>query len=120
MADAQPTPREGETQTINLQILSPSPLVGPMRFPNLAVSTTVGELKAKIRELVETRPLDEHMRLIYQARFLSRDADTLLDVFGEDVVCVLFFQSARQQYRRDADSIGARFEQAINKPSTWR
>jgi len=91
MADVQPTPREGETQTINLQILSPSPLVGPMRFPNLAVSTTVGELKAKIRELVETRPSDEHMRLIYQARFLSRDADTLLDVFGEDVVCVLLF-----------------------------
>ncbi|KAK4162749.1 hypothetical protein QBC43DRAFT_320900 [Cladorrhinum sp. PSN259] len=86
MADAQPLPHEGRPLTVNLQILSPSPQVEAMRFPDLAASTTIGELKAKIRERIASRPSDERMRLIYHARFLSRDGDTLLEVFGEDVI----------------------------------
>ncbi|KAK4227068.1 hypothetical protein QBC38DRAFT_365049 [Podospora fimiseda] len=92
MADTQPVPLEdeghaqGHASTVNLQILSPSPHVEPMRFPDMPVGTTVGELKEQIRERIASRPSNAQLRLIYQARFISRETDTLLDVFGEEVV----------------------------------
>jgi hypothetical protein len=118
MADAQPLPHEAQPLTVNLQILSPSPQVEAMRFPDLPASTTIGELKAKIRERIASRPSDERMRLIYHARFLSRDGDTLLEVFGEDVVCILAIGSIMMPVL-DANDMGSRFGQATSRRCTW-
>jgi hypothetical protein len=76
--------------SVNLQIISPSAGVGNLRFPSLPATTTVQQLKAKIRESVASRPADEHQRLIHRGRMLARDTDTLLDIFGEEAVCGVF------------------------------
>jgi hypothetical protein len=75
-------------QAIELKILSPSPEVGHggLHFDELPVSTTVGELKDRIRDLVSSRPAHDRQRLIYLGRALLRDSDTLLDVFGHSAV----------------------------------
>jgi hypothetical protein len=81
---------EEARQVIELKILSPSPEVGNagLHFDDLAVSTTVGELKDRIRDMVSTRPGHDRQRLIYLGRALVRDADTLLDVFGATAVSI--------------------------------
>jgi hypothetical protein len=71
---------------VNLQIVSPSAGVGNPRFPDLPATTTVQQLKEKIRELLPSRPADDHQRLIHRGRLLARDTDTLEDVFGEESV----------------------------------
>jgi hypothetical protein len=79
-------------QSIELKILSPSPEVGNagLHFDDLPVSTTVSELKDRIRDLVSTRPANERQRLIYLGRALLRESDTLLEVFGTQAVRIGF------------------------------
>ncbi|KAF2431477.1 hypothetical protein EJ08DRAFT_678246 [Tothia fuscella] len=75
-------------QAIELKILSPSAEVGAggLHFDHIPVSTTVGELKEKIRDVISTRPPNERQRLIYRGRALARETDTLLSVFGAAVI----------------------------------
>jgi hypothetical protein len=88
----EPT-EEPTTVALKLKILSPSAELAELRnsglqFDNLPVSTTIGELKERIRDAVPTRPTNERQRLIYLGRVLARETDTLRDIFGATVVCI--------------------------------
>ncbi|KAH8887491.1 hypothetical protein GQ53DRAFT_298021 [Thozetella sp. PMI_491] len=87
MAEDQ-TPTQGHHPlVVNLQVVSPSVGVNqPLNFPGLPPTTTIRELKAKIREALPLRPIDDHQRLIHRGRLLSRDNDTLEDVFGAELL----------------------------------
>lgn len=70
-----------------LVVVSPSNGVDQrMQFPNVAPSTTVKDVKAKIRDRVVSKPQDEFLRLIHHGRLLARDTETMLEVFGPDSV----------------------------------
>lgn len=101
---------------VNLQILSPSVGVNTLAFPGLAASTTIGQLKEKIRENLPLRPAADQQRLIHRGRLLARDNETLQDVFGEEAVrsppCIQWQrphkhyanQHGADSYRRPTDS----------------
>jgi hypothetical protein len=94
MAEEQPAPsrlasQENAPLVVNLHIVSPSVGVGNLRFPDLPATTTVRQLKAKIRESLESRPADDNQRLIHRGRLLTCETDTLQDVLGEDAVWFL-------------------------------
>ncbi|KAF4994041.1 hypothetical protein FGRMN_6075 [Fusarium graminum] len=73
--------------TITVQVLSPSVGVNrPLLFPSLAASTTVNQLKDKIRQSLPLRPADDHQRLIHRGRAIVRESDTLADIFGPDAI----------------------------------
>jgi hypothetical protein len=73
--------------TLNLQVVSPSVGVnGPLSFLGIPATTTVGQLKERIRDTVTARPTADQQRLIHRGRLLSRDTDTLQDVFGVETV----------------------------------
>ena len=75
-------------QTFTLHIISPSlGSHGPFSFPNLPTATTVQQLKAKIRERVQTKPHNDHQRLIHRGRQLT-EVETMADVFGKEMVCI--------------------------------
>ncbi|KAL1884186.1 hypothetical protein VTK73DRAFT_5322 [Phialemonium thermophilum] len=87
-AEVSPAPsQDGPPLAVNLVVVSPSVGVnGPLNFPGISVSTTVRELKEKIRSAVPTKPSDEQQRLIHRGRLLARDGDTLHDILGVDAV----------------------------------
>ncbi|KAH8166660.1 hypothetical protein CIB48_g1535 [Xylaria polymorpha] len=66
-----------------LQILSPSMNVPQPLFLTLPVTTTVQQLKERIRGCVGTKPPDDAQRLIHRGRLLARDSETMLELFGE-------------------------------------
>jgi hypothetical protein len=75
-----------------LQVVSPSVGVSsPLSFPHLAATTTIKELKAKIRDALPSKPTDDHQRLIHRGRMLGRETETMLDVFGQETVCHALF-----------------------------
>lgn len=80
---------EGTRQAIELRILSPSAEIGGggLRFQDVPVEETIGQLRERIRNAVSTQPTNERQRLIYLGRALVRDGDTLRDVFGASAVC---------------------------------
>lgn len=82
-----PTREEEAPEPLNftLQVISN---VDPLNltFSHLPATTTIKQLKAKIREVLPSKPVDEHQRLIYRGRLLSRETDTMLDVFGQETV----------------------------------
>ncbi|TGO40798.1 hypothetical protein BHYA_0031g00200 [Botrytis hyacinthi] len=83
------TPTKDEEQpklpTFTLSIVSPSvEVASPLTFPQLLVTTTVQELKAKIREVVQSEPTDSAQRLIHRGRMLERESQTMLEVFGQE------------------------------------
>ena len=84
-----PTTHGGENKSpmeFTLVVISPSNGVnGPLRFENTTGTTTVKELKAKIRDRVPSRPADDGQRLIHHGRLLSRETDSMLDIFGPEV-----------------------------------
>ncbi len=87
MAEEQAPTQEEAPLVVNLQVVSPSVGVNiPLNFPGLPPTTTIRELKAKIRESLPLRPIDDHQRLIHRGRLLSRETDTLQDVFGAETV----------------------------------
>jgi hypothetical protein len=76
-----------EELTFKLQVVSPSVgVTGPIVFPAISASTTIKELKEKIRQSLPLRPADDQQRLIHRGRALARETDTLLEVFGEAAV----------------------------------
>ncbi|MCJ1353357.1 MAG: hypothetical protein MMC33_003343 [Icmadophila ericetorum] len=78
---------EALAKQITLYVLSPSTEVpNRLTFPDTPVSTTIGELKQKIQEIVATKPAPERQRLIYRARPLVQDSATLEDVFGREAI----------------------------------
>ncbi|KAL2025161.1 hypothetical protein VTK56DRAFT_163 [Thermocarpiscus australiensis] len=77
---------EDAPQLVNLQIVSPTVGVGNLRFPDLPAATTLRQLREKIREALASRPPDDHQRLIYHGRLLTRNSDTLRDVLGEAAI----------------------------------
>ncbi|KAI3321748.1 hypothetical protein HD806DRAFT_523698 [Xylariaceae sp. AK1471] len=74
-----------EPSQFTLQILSPSVGVPqPLLLENLPVTTTVRQLKERIRNSVSTKPPDDAQRLIHRGRLLGRDTETMLELFGEE------------------------------------
>ncbi|KAI1438218.1 hypothetical protein GGR50DRAFT_640468 [Xylaria sp. CBS 124048] len=74
-----------EPSQFTLQILSLSDNVPqPLVFENLPVTTTVQELKERIRDCVSTNPPNDAQRLIHRGRLLVREAETMLELFGQD------------------------------------
>lgn len=83
-ASAAGTP---EQLAVNLQVVSPSVGVNrPLLFPGLPATTTLKQLKERIRQELPLRPADDHQRLIHRGRAYGRETDTLLDVLGEAAV----------------------------------
>ena len=84
------SPASSDQLTLNLQVVSPSVGVNrPLRFPEIAASTTIKQLKERIRQILPLRPADDHQRLIHRGRALVRETDTMLDIFGEDAVSLV-------------------------------
>ncbi|KAI0150288.1 hypothetical protein GGR57DRAFT_202756 [Xylariaceae sp. FL1272] len=84
---ASPATDEGvaDPESFTLQIVSPSAGVPqPLSFEGLPTSTTVQELKNKIRDHLDSNPPGTHQRLIHQGHLL-RDAQTMRDVFGANL-----------------------------------
>lgn len=85
-AASSSTPSQ-EDLSVNIQILSPSTSVNaPLHFPSLQPSTTVAQIKQKVRDALGFKPTNEQQRLIHQGKLLSREDQTLLEVFGEQKV----------------------------------
>ena len=85
-AAADPVPTD--QLLLNLTIVSPSTqhVSRPLVYQNLPASTTVRQLKDKIRETLPLQPAPENQRLIYRGHPLHRDSDSLLEVFGVETV----------------------------------
>jgi hypothetical protein len=84
-----PTIDEERLEPLNftLQIISPSiGVTGPLSFPLLPATTTVKQLKAKIRDALPSKPVDESQRLIHRGRMLARETETMLEIFGQETV----------------------------------
>ncbi|KAI9814246.1 MAG: hypothetical protein M1827_003412 [Pycnora praestabilis] len=76
-----------KSKTIFLHILSPSSeIANKLSFPSLPSTTTVGDLKNKVRDAVVSKPSTERMRLIHQGRVVARDSDTMKDVLGQEAI----------------------------------
>ena len=75
--------------TFALQVLSHSVGVAEtLSFPDLPSSTTIAQLKTKIKEKATHAHADEEsQRLIYQGRILSNGEQTMTEVFGAETVC---------------------------------
>ncbi|KAK0124449.1 hypothetical protein ONS95_009404 [Cadophora gregata] len=70
-----------------LHVVSPSVGVsGPLNFASLPATTTVKDLKGRIRDVLPSRPPDENQRLIHRGRMLGRDAETMLEIFGQETL----------------------------------
>lgn len=76
-----------EPLTFTLQVVSPSVgVASPLSFPLLAATTTVGQLKERIRDVLPSKPATGNQRLIHRGRMLGRDTETMLDIFGQETV----------------------------------
>ncbi|KAM7215113.1 ubiquitin family protein, partial [Rhypophila decipiens] len=71
---------------VHLQVLSPSVGVNTLYYHGLAATTTVAQLKEKIRDALPLRPAGDHQRLIHRGRLLARDTESLQEVFGEEAI----------------------------------
>ncbi|KAI1327927.1 hypothetical protein F5Y16DRAFT_370171 [Xylariaceae sp. FL0255] len=73
--------------SFTLRILSPSVGVPqPFVFDSLPTTTTVQQLKEKVRNSMHTKPPDQLQRLIHRGRLLTRDNESMIDVFGGDAI----------------------------------
>ncbi|KAF2816125.1 uncharacterized protein BDZ99DRAFT_458028 [Mytilinidion resinicola] len=94
-----------EQTFIDLKVLSPSTEVdGDMFFKQLPASTTVAELKLKIKDQIAAKPAVERMRLIYRGRVMAKESDTMTDVFGRDEIRASSEQSLHLVLREFAHS----------------
>ncbi|KAL1637954.1 hypothetical protein SLS56_000511 [Neofusicoccum ribis] len=70
------------TPTVDVRVLSPSPEAdGGINFAALPASTTIAELKAKIKDALPSHPAPDRMRIIYLGRVVMNDT-ALGTVFG--------------------------------------
>ena len=84
-----PTGDEERPEPINFTLVVVSPSVGvtgPLTFSHLPATTSVKELKAKIRDALPSKPADESQRLIHRGRMLARETETMIDIFGGETV----------------------------------
>jgi hypothetical protein len=82
--DASTAPDE---LTFDLQVVSPSVgVTRPLLFNAIPATTTIKDLKDKIRQSLPLQPSDEQQRLIHRGRALVRETDTMLSIFGEEAV----------------------------------
>ncbi|PBP28880.1 Ubiquitin family protein [Diplocarpon rosae] len=89
MAEPLETPSTGESEPLSftLQVVSPSVGVSsPLRFPHLPATTTVKELKEKIRNILPSQPQDDSQRFIHRGRMLARETETMLEIFGQETL----------------------------------
>ncbi len=88
MSDPAKSPASAATAPgqFTLQVLSPSVNVPQPLVLDLPVTTTVRQLKERIRNSVRTKPPDDAQRLIHRGRLLARDSETMLELFGEELV----------------------------------
>jgi len=86
-ASDAPTREEEQPEPTNftLQIISPSN-DNRLVFAHLAATTSVKELKAKIRDALPSKPTDESQRLIHRGRMLAIETASMLDIFGREAV----------------------------------
>lgn len=78
---------EAKPQSIVVHVLSPSIEVpSRLTFSDIFTSTTVGELKIKIRDVVASRPAPDRQRLIYRGKALIQEGATLKDIFSQETV----------------------------------
>ncbi|KAI0434729.1 hypothetical protein F5Y09DRAFT_337396 [Xylaria sp. FL1042] len=75
-----------EPSQFTLQVLSPSVNVPQPLVLELPVATTVQQLKERIRSSISTKPPDDAQRLIHRGRLLIRDSETMLELFGEELL----------------------------------
>ena len=79
--------KQPDPPSFTLVIVSPSTgVTSPLTFPQLAATTTVSQLKAKIRDALPSKPLNEGQRLIHRGRLLARETESMLEIFGEETV----------------------------------
>lgn len=88
MADAPSSSGEGATTTLSILCQT---LPSPGRFPihNLALTTTVGQLRVRISETFPGNPHPSTQRLIYQGKALLDDNVTLGDFLPSTNVSLL-------------------------------
>ncbi|KAI6716291.1 hypothetical protein JHW43_001250 [Diplocarpon mali] len=87
MAEPLESQSTGESGPLSftLQVVSPSVGVSsPLRFPHLPATTTVKELKEKVRNVLPSQPQDESQRFIHRGRMLARETETMLEIFGQE------------------------------------
>ncbi|RKF59174.1 putative ubiquitin family protein [Erysiphe neolycopersici] len=78
---------EIKNSSISLQVVSPSAGVPKsLDFHDLPVATQVKDLKKQIRDSLCCRPADDLQRLIYHGRMLTRETETMLEIFGEEAL----------------------------------
>jgi hypothetical protein len=84
-----PTGDEERPEALNFTLVVVSPSVGvsgPLTFAHLPATTSVKELKAKIRDALPSKPADENQRLIHRGRMLAREMETMVEIFGRETV----------------------------------
>ncbi|KAK8047682.1 Ubiquitin family protein [Apiospora saccharicola] len=79
---------EDGAPTCTIQVISPSVGVpsGRLSFSKLPASTTIQQLKQRVRDALDAKPPDAAQRLIHRGRLLARDNETLLEIFGEETL----------------------------------
>ncbi|OTA67724.1 hypothetical protein K449DRAFT_461711 [Hypoxylon sp. EC38] len=77
---------EAEPASFTLHLVSPSVGIPQPLILEVPTDTTVKQLKERIRNAVNTRPSDEAQRLIHRGRLLSRDSETMTDIFGREAL----------------------------------
>lgn len=73
-------------RTMELKILSNVEEIGTHVFDNIPLSTTIGWLKAHLRDRLPSHPPAELQRFLYQGHFLENDNATLESIFGANPV----------------------------------
>jgi hypothetical protein len=77
------------SEQVNFKLVIVSPSTGvasPLTFPQLPIVTTVSQLKARIRDTLPSKPLNDSQRLIHRGRLLGRDTESMLEIFGQEAV----------------------------------
>ncbi|RDL40417.1 uncharacterized protein BP5553_00396 [Venustampulla echinocandica] len=85
-----PTREEEQPEPLSFPLVIVSPSVGAasrLSFPHLSANTTVKQLKAKVRDALPSKPVDDSQRLIHRGRMLGRDSETMLEIFGQETLC---------------------------------
>src|ERR1700761_6177902 len=98
-ADMVPTEDDEQPEPLSFTLVVVSPSVGAasrLSFPHTPATTTVKQLKAKIRDSLPSRPPDDGQRLIHRGRMLARETETMLDIFGQETVSFIYFSLSYQ------------------------
>ncbi|KAI6246468.1 hypothetical protein HI914_05478 [Erysiphe necator] len=73
--------------SFSLQVVSPSADVPrTLDFHDLPITLQVKDLKKLIRDSLFCRPPDELQRLIHHGRMLTRETETMSEIFGEEAL----------------------------------